>query len=265
MLTTRFVPGSPNWTDLATPDIEGAKTFYQGVLGWNHVSAGPQFGGYGMFQSDGKTVAGAMQLPADQAPPSWTLYFQTADSEATSAAVKDHGGRVVAEPMDVEDLGRMTLCADPSGAGFATWQPGTNTGLEATDDPGALCWAELTSPDTGAAVTFYGSVFDWGTTSMPMPGGGGDYVMVHPTEKGPDGMFAGIVPASDASAAAPTGPGWLLYFGTADCDAAVAKADQLGGTIVQEPTDIEGVGRFAVLADPYGARFALMQGASQDG
>ncbi|MET4924475.1 VOC family protein [Streptomyces sp. PSRA5] len=264
MLSTRYVPGSPNWADLATPDIEGAKTFYGGVLGWSHVSAGPEFGGYGMFQLDGKTVAGAMQLPAEQAPPSWTLYFQTADATATSTAVKDNGGTVVNEPMDVEDLGRMTLCADPAGAGFATWQPGKNSGLEATDAPGTLCWAELSTPDTAAATGFYGSVFGWGTTTMPMPGGGGDYIMVHPEGRGPDGMFAGIVPTADDPAPAATGPNWLLYFGTADCDAAVADSERLGGTTVLEPRDIEGVGRFAVLTDPYGARFALMQGISQD-
>ncbi|MEW1794996.1 VOC family protein [Streptomyces niveus] len=264
MLTTRYVPGSPNWADLATPDIEGAKTFYGGVLGWDHVPAGPEFGGYGMFQLNGKTVAGVMQLPAETVPLSWTLYFQTTDATATSSAVKDNGGTVVNEPMDVEDLGRMTLCADPAGAGFATWQPGTNTGLEATDTPGTLCWAELYTPDVDAAVGFYGSVFGWETTTMPMPGGGGDYVMVHPAGKGPDGMFAGVVENRPDTGLGATGPNWLLYFGTADCDAAVAASDRLGGTTVQEPTDIEGVGRFAVLTDPYGARLAVMQGVSQD-
>lgn len=228
MLTTRYVPGSPNWADLATPDIEGAKAFYGGVLGWDHVSAGSEFGGYGMFQLNGKTVAGAMQLPAEQAPPSWTLYFQTADAEATATAVKDNGGTVVNEPMDVRDLGRMTLCADAAGAGFATWQPGTNTGLEAVDGPGTLCWAELSTPDTTAATGFYGSVFGWETTTMPYPGGGGEYIMVHPAGKTADGMFAGIVPIDSDPAAAPTGPNWLLYFGAADCDAAVANVDRLG-------------------------------------
>lgn len=263
MLTTRYVQGSPNWADLATPDIEGAKAFYGGVLGWTHQSAGPEFGGYGMFQLDGKTVAGAMQLPVEQAPPSWTLYFQTSDATATADAVKDNGGAVVNEPMDVEDLGRMTLCTDPAGAPFATWQPGKNTGLEAVDAPGSLCWAELSTPDVAAATGFYGSAFGWETTTMPMPGGGGDYVMVHPAGQGADGMFAGIVPTEAVPGSVATGPNWLLYFGTSDCDAAVADADRLGGTTVQEPTDIEGVGRFAVVSDPYGARLAFMQGVSQ--
>ncbi|MFD3486317.1 VOC family protein [Streptomyces sp. NPDC058665] len=264
MLTTRYVQGSPNWADLATPDIEGAKSFYGGVLGWDHVSAGPEFGGYGMFQLNGKTVAGAMQLPVEQAPPSWTLYLQTADADATATAVQDNGGRVVNEPMDVRDLGRMTMCSDPAGADFATWQPGTNSGLEAVDGPGSLCWAELTTPDKDAATGFYGSVFGWESSTMPMPGGGGEYTMVHPAGKGPEGMFAGIVPSESDPTSDTTGPNWLLYFGTADCDAAVASSDRLGGTTVQEPTDIEGVGRFAVVHDPYGARLAFMQGFAQD-
>jgi uncharacterized protein len=52
-------------------------------------------------------------------------------------------------------------------------------------------------------------------------------------------------------------PNWLTYFGVADCDASAAKAKQLGGTLLQPPTDIPDIGRFAVCRDGQGAVFAI--------
>ena len=54
---------------------------------------------------------------------------------------------------------------------------------------------------------------------------------------------------------------WLTYFGVADCDASVAKAQELGASVTAPPMDIPGVGRFAVLSDPHGATFAIIAGA----
>lgn len=263
MLTTRYVPGSPNWADLATPDIEGAKAFYGGVLGWDHVSAGSEFGGYGMFQLNGKTVAGAMQLPAEQAPPSWTLYFQTADAEATATAVKDNGGTVVNEPMDVRDLGRMTLCADAAGAGFATWQPGTNTGLEAVDGPGTLLGRTL-HPGHHRRHRLLRLGLRLGDDHHAVPGRRG---RVH--HGPPGGQDRGRYVRGDRAHRlrscrrpdrAELAP--VLRCGRLRCCG--GERGPSGGTTVVEPTDIEGVGRFAVVNDPYGARLALMQGVSQD-
>jgi predicted enzyme related to lactoylglutathione lyase len=262
MLTTPYVTGSPVWADLGTPDMDGATAFYNGLFGWEFRSAGPDTGGYGMFQLDGRTAAGAMTVTPDQGPPAWALYFQTPDVEAAAKSVEQGGGSVVFEPMDVMDLGRMAVFTDPSGAGFATWQPGKNKGLDLVNGPGSLCWGELYTPDEDAANTFYTSVFGWESMSVPMPDGSGTYRMVNPVGQGPDAMFAGIVPISSDPAEAT--PHWLLYFGVADCDASAAAARRLGGTVSTPPMDIEGVGRFARLADPYGARFAVMQGLVQE-
>lgn len=54
-------------------------------------------------------------------------------------------------------------------------------------------------------------------------------------------------------------PNWVVYFGVADCDGAVATAKRLGGTLMMEPMEVEGVGRFAYLTDPQGATFAVIE------
>jgi predicted enzyme related to lactoylglutathione lyase len=56
---------------------------------------------------------------------------------------------------------------------------------------------------------------------------------------------------------APPQPHWLAYFTVTDCDATAAKVESLGGRTYVPPTAIEGMGRFAVFADPQGAVFAV--------
>ncbi|MFF2520578.1 VOC family protein [Streptomyces liangshanensis] len=263
MLTTPFAAGSPNWTELATPDPAGAGDFYRGVFGWEYASAGPGTGGYGLFRLGGGTVAGVLPAGGGQAPPVWSVSFLTPDADATAKAAEAAGGSVVRPPADVRDLGRTATLADGAGVGFAVWQPGTDEGLDLVDVPGALTWIELYTPDEDAAFGFYSAVFGWEALSTPIPGGRGTYRMVNPAGRGPDAMFGGFVPLGSDPTEAGSDPHWLLYFAVTDCDATVTRTRTLGGTVLTAPADVEGVGRFAKLTDPYGASFAIMQGVAQ--
>ncbi|GHA06644.1 VOC family protein [Streptomyces echinoruber] len=256
MLTTRFVNGSPNWVDLGTPDIEGATAFYGALFGWRFQSGGPETGGYGFFQRDGKTAAGGMPTAPEQGPPSWTVYFQSADAEATAKAAEEAHGRVLTQPVDVMDRGRVALLADRAGAPFGIWQPGRTRGLQIANETGSLCWVELYTPDIAAAAAFYHSVLGWETSAAPFPGG--TYTCVNPAEGGEEAMFGGVVPLSD-DPARESAPYWLPYFEVPDTDEAVARAQEYGGTVRVPATDVEGVGRIARLTDPYGARFAVIR------
>lgn len=255
MLTTRFVNGAPNWIDVGSSDIDGAISFYGGLFGWQFQSAGPDAGGYGFFQLDGKTAAGGMPVAADQAPPSWTVYFQSGDAEATAKAVEQAHGTVLFQPMDVMGQGHMAVFADPAGCTFGIWQPGQTKGVDVAGDPGSLTWVELYTPDIAAAAAFYNATLGLETSAVPFPGG--DYTCINPAGAGDDAMFGGIMP-TDAD---PTesGPHWLPYFEVADADATVAKAQELGAKVTMPATSMEGVGRIARLTDPYGARFAIIK------
>ncbi|MFD2684968.1 VOC family protein [Streptomyces phyllanthi] len=258
MLTTRYVTGAPNWLDLGTPDIDGATTFYGGLFGWQFQPGGPETGGYGFFKLEGKTVAGGMENPPEQGPPSWNVYFQTPDADATAKAVEQAHGTVLLRPMDVLDQGRMAIIADQAGVPFGVWQPAANKGLDVVQDQGSLCWLELYTPDLPAAAGFYNAVFGWETSALTF--GEGTYTTVHPAGTETDAMFGGIVPLEDDPTKAESGA-WLPYFEVADTDATVARAQELGGTVRLPATDLEDVGRIAELADPYGARFAVIRSA----
>ncbi|MHA5051389.1 VOC family protein [Streptomyces sp. SD15] len=262
MLTTRFVTGAPNWLDVGTPDIEGATSFYGDLFGWRFQSAGPDAGGYGFFQLAGKTAAGGMQTTEEQGPPSWTVYFQSPDADATAKAAEQAGGSVIVQPMDVMGKGHMAILGDEAGVPFGIWQPGQTKGIEVAGDPGSLCWVELYTADEPAAAAFYNSVFGWATSAMPFPGG--TYTCINPAGTEDTDMFGGIVPLADAPTETESGAYWLPYFEVTDTDATVSKAQELGGTVRMPATDLEGVGRMAKLADPYGARFAVIKSAPQE-
>ena len=247
---TEYAPGTPSWVDLASTDIPASIAFYGGLFGWEAVDQGPDAGGYHILQKDGKAVAGLGPQFAEGAPPNWATYVSVADVDATVGLVRDAGGTVFVEPMDVLDAGRMAVCADPTGAGFSLWQPGAHKGAELANEPGAFCWNELNTRDTETAAAFYGAVFGWkGKTSEGM-----DY-----TELQLDGKsIGGMVDITDR-VPAEVPAHWMTYFGVESCDGAVAKVQELGGSLAVGPFDMPGVGRFAVVADPQGAHFAVFE------
>jgi predicted enzyme related to lactoylglutathione lyase len=257
MLTTRFVTGAPNWLDVGTSDLDGATSFYGGLFGWQFQSAGPDAGGYGFFQLSGRTAAGGMRTTPDQGPPSWTVYFQSPDAEATAKAAEQAGGSVLAPPMDVMGQGHMAILADTAGVPFGIWQPGLNKGLGAAGEDNSLCWVELYTPDIARAAAFYNAVFGWETEAVSYPQG--TYTCVNPADGGADAMFGGVVPLADDPVEAASGAYWLPYFAVTDTDATVTATQDRGGTVRLPTTDIPGVGRIARLADPYGARFAVIK------
>jgi uncharacterized protein len=157
---TSYAPGTPCWVDLATPDIEAAAGFYGELLGWD-VPEQPnsaEMGGYRRALKKGKDVAGMMPLMQEGQPPAWNTYVAVEDADATAKAIAEAGGTVVAEPMDVMDLGRMAVFTDPTGAVFGIWQPGTFPGAGRVNEDGAVGWNELETCDPAAAKDFYGSV-----------------------------------------------------------------------------------------------------------
>jgi uncharacterized protein len=259
MLSTNYAPGTPIWTDLSAPDIDAAAAFYRAVLGWEFQSFGPEAGGYGVFTLDGKTAAGLGPLQGEGGKPSWIVYFQTPNADATAEEVAKAGGTVLAEPMDVFTQGRMAQFADPTGAAFAVWQPGETKGLEVVNDPGSLCWTELLTADPGAAVSFYREVFGWSTQEVPM--GDVAYTLIQPRGGGENSTQGGIMPLSQEARAAGSGPVWLPYFEVANCDTAAASAPEHGGTVIAAPMDVPQAGRFATLADPAGAVFCVIKSA----
>jgi predicted enzyme related to lactoylglutathione lyase len=251
---TSYTPGTPCWVELGTPDIEAAAGFYGDLFGWEipELPNSAELGGYRRAKKDGKDVAGVAPLMQEGQPPAWTSYISVEDADATAAAVKEAGGSVIAEPMDVMDLGRMAVFADPTGAVFGIWQPGTFPGAGLVNEPGALAWNELGTRDPEAAKAFYSAVFGWGTREHDM-GEMGTYTEWLSGEDSIGGMMdvSGRLPDEIPAH-------WLVYFAVENTDATLETLKASGGSVSFGPIDIP-AGRFAMVADPHGAAFAVIQ------
>lgn len=251
-------PGMFCWADLGTADQPAAKRFYGALFGWMYrdLSAGPG-ATYSMALVREKEVAAITALMPEQkkagVPPHWNAYFATADVEASAKKAAALGGKVIMPPMEVMDAGRMALVQDPSGARFALWQPQKHPGAALFGEPGALCWAELSTRDLPRCRAFYTELFGWNATEAPM-GGGKRYTVF---ALGEDQKTAGMMGMEEMPAEVP--PHWGIYFAVTGCDAAAKKAGELGAKALVPPLDIPDVGRFAIFFDPQGAHFAILQ------
>lgn len=256
---TSYAPGTPCWVDLGSPDIDASTGFYGALFGWDvPESENPEeTGGYRRAMLRDKSAAGMMPLMQEGQPPAWMTYVGVDDADATAAAVREAGGNVLAEPMDVLDFGRLAVFSDPSGAVFGIWQPGSFAGAELVNEPGSFSWNELNTRDPDAAKSFYGAVFGWSAVEQDM-GDAGSYTTwklsgASESDESIGGMLdmRGRVPDEVPA-------NWLTYFTVEDCDATLEEAKGLGGTLAFGPMDLP-MGRLAVLTDPHGAAFGVFQ------
>jgi uncharacterized protein len=242
------------WVELGTTDQAAAKNFYASLFGWNanDMPMGPgEY--YTIFRLDGRDTAAAYTLNPETsggAPPHWMLYISVASADEAAARATQAGGTVLAPPFDVYNAGRMAVVRDPTGATFSLWEPKANQGVGIAGVNGTLCWADLMTGDTARARQFYAALFGWEIAPGQHDPSG--YLHIKNGE-----AFIGGIPPSSVQAGVP--PHWLLYFLASDCDAAAAQAKSLGANIHYGPTTMEGVGRWAVVADPQGAAFAIFQ------
>jgi len=251
---TSYTPGTPCWVELATPDIEAAESFYGEVLGWEipELPNSAELGGYRRAKLNGKDVAGVAPLMQEGQPPSWNTYVSVADAKAALAAVGEAGGQVIVEAMDVRDLGTMGVFTDSTGAVCGVWQPGTFPGAQLVNEYGSFGWNELGTRDTAGAKQFYDAVFGWNFEDQDM-GEMGTYTVLKVGDASVGGMadITGRVPDEVPAH-------WMTYFTVEDTDGALEKVKAGGGQVQFGPVDIP-VGRFAIVADPAGAVFAVMQ------
>jgi uncharacterized protein len=251
---TAYEPGTPSWVDLGTPDLDASKRFYAELFGWDVEETGTleETGGYVFFTLNGRKVAGGGPLQDPNQPPAWSTYFATADADATVATAREAGAQPLVEPMDVMDAGRMAILAHPAAGVLGVWQAGRHTGAELVNEPGGVTWNELLTPDPDAAKPFMQNVFGLTPVDQEM-GQGMTYTILNVGETGVAGLFRTPPGMPEGTPAF-----WQVYFEVADADATVARARELGASVMMEPTDMEGVGRMAALTDPQGASFSII-------
>jgi uncharacterized protein len=244
----RYDHGVPSWVDMGTHDLPASVAFYSQLFGWEGQDLGEEAGHYTMMTKDGQLVA-ALSPAQDPGPPRWTTYVNVDDVDAVAKDAEAAGGDIVVAPMTVMTAGRMAIFKDPTGAFIAAWQPGDHRGAQLVNEPGSLTWNELSTSDLARSKAFYTAAFGWGW------GGSDEYAEAQVSGR----TIAGVQPRRPEMPA-DVPDHWLVYFGTDDVDAGVAKATSLGASVLVPAMDIPGTGRFSVLMDPQGGAFALFKG-----
>ena len=120
---------------------------------------------------------------------------------------------------------------------------------------GIFVWYELATSDVDAAAAFYTKVVGWSMTDSGMPG------MRYTLAKVGERQVAGLMGFPADTGSGPTM--WFGYILVADVDEMADRVRQAGGAVHREPSDIAGIGRFAVVADPQGAMFMLFRGSGE--
>jgi predicted enzyme related to lactoylglutathione lyase len=183
-------------------------------------------------------------------PPHWLPFINVSNADEIARKASQAGGKVLIAPNDVLDVGRSAALQDPTGANFAIWQARKHKGAAIINEPGAMCWNELMTPDVGLAGRFYRATFGW-TADLVDTSADSSYTIFKAGTTQVGGMMARPPRMNDVP------PNWLTYFGVTDCDRTATEVGELGGQVLRPPTDIPNIGRFAVCRDAQGAVFAV--------
>jgi predicted enzyme related to lactoylglutathione lyase len=246
--------GTVVWHDLNTRDTAKAAAFYGELFGWQ-VRSREVGGRKHEFFHAGEEGLGCLekQDPKDRMPAHWVAYVQVDDLDAAVKRAQRGGGSAPVPRMAITEDDSFAILRDPLGAVIAAYHsrkpmpPGYPK-----QGPGMFCWEELLTTDPKRMLAFYGEVFGWTHETVQMPVG--PYHIL----KGGDAHVGGVMQMPPG---VPAPPHWLSYVAVTDVDETAATAVKLKAAQHVPPTDIPGVGRFSVHADPQGAVFALYKTA----
>ncbi len=252
-MTDNFV-----WYELCTRDLDAAQDFYGKVIGWTAAPFGADGGSdYRIWSMDSAGVGGLMPLPDGMPQSFWSGYVGVADCDAAIERARS-AGATIHRVMDLPDVGKIALIADPQGVGYAMIQGYSARRSEAFDPakPGHGNWHELHSPDAPAAFDYYARQHGW-TRGQTMPMGPmGDYQLFQA-----DGVdVGGMMPVQSGGQ-----PTWLYYFGVPGVEEAVERITGHGGSVINGPHEVPGGAWIAQFADPQGAVAAVVGPRSSGG
>lgn len=244
------------WYELWCSDSARAQDFYSAVVGWTFEDPGD---GYVHVRApDGEFVGGLMPLRPEMkgARPAWVAYISVDDVDRAVADLQAAGGRLTMPAIDMEDVGRFALVADPQGAPFYVMKPspppdrpqGESTAFG--DRPGHCAWNELATTDPEAAAAFYADQFGW---ELPEPMDMGEMGKYQFVAKGELTYGAIMRRQNEGQPVA-----WLPYFAVPSIAEARRAVETNGGKVWMGPHEVPGGDWIIVASDPQDAPFGLV-------
>lgn len=250
------------WYELMTTDAQGAKEFYDAVIGWNIGEDLADHNGYRMIgRSDGKFAGGVLPLTDEMiqhgARPTWLGYIHVEDVDQAAREIEQAGGKTLMK-HDIPNVGRIAMVTDPQGAPFYIMKP-----VPPANDPHAqsdvfspsaeqrVGWNELSTSDPAAARRFYSDQFGWTSEDFMPMGENGEYRFF----KRGDVTIGALAGTTDGQP-----PHWRYYFRVPSILQAKQAAEEKGATIRMGPHEVPTGEWILIGSDPQGAEFALVGG-----
>jgi predicted enzyme related to lactoylglutathione lyase len=223
------LPGKFVWADLVTDDVLTAKKFYSALFGWTFYD----YGGYIVGRNDDRPLCGMFQRPrpADQpqAKPRWFGYLSVANVEKASRAALKAGGRELAAPKKMPDRGEQAVFADAEGAMFGVVKSSSGDPEDFLAEPGDWIWLQLLSRDAKKASEFYRAVGGYDIVENSETNRQSEYVLT-------SGGFARATVRNIRTADTKVQPAWLPFVRVNSVAESAARARQLGGKVLVDPS-----------------------------
>ena len=247
-----YPQGTPCFVELVTPDLSSAAEFYSALFGWElGQRSESETESYRVATLGGHVVAGldGDMPPMAGHPAFWKVYLAVDDIEAATGLVPVLGGVVESGPTRQGDRETTAAVKDATGVRVGLWEAGSHVGTELANEPGTPIWNELVSRDLERATQFYADLLgvSWDEVQTPR----GSYLVLNAGGR----SVGAAVPLPEG----PQPPHWNVYFNVTECDAALTRVVELGGSVVVPAYELEGVGRMAFVRDPQGGTFAVLQ------
>jgi hypothetical protein len=252
--TGQHLDGKLIWADLFTTDVPAATAFYATLLGWEPSTLDRDGHSYVVLRHAGEPVAGiTARSPRQPAAPAgrWILYVAVRDLPSTLGRVTRSGGTILAPARDFPRRGVQAICGDPEGTPLGLLQSASDDPPDFRAEAGEWLWAELFARDPARAAAFYREALGY-AVSPEVPAGPGPRLLLESGGYARAGIAP--LPAGRSSAA-----NWLGVIRVARVDTTAARAAALGGRVLAAPHATPHEGRFALLADPAGTPFGVVE------
>jgi uncharacterized protein len=258
--STEHHVGKVVWADLVTPDLAAAEKFYGTLFGWTFQKIRAGDLDYAVATVDGRPIGGLVEksIPAgEQRQSAWLTFIAVRDVDAVKRIALAHGAKVLADSKSYPSRGRKCVFSDPEGAVFAVLASSSGDAPDFLATPGEWIWSSLHAKNVGAEAAFYQELFGYDVYDAPSDDG-----LEHLILSTDDYARASANAHADGSARRHSH--WLNFVRVDNAAEMAAKVAGMGGKILVAPHVDRHGGMLAVVADPGGAPFGLMEWSDSD-
>lgn len=242
------------WYDLFIHDLESIVPFYEALFGWSFENITPRDNLVKTIYRNGAPIGNGVQVkPAkkNHRESHWLGFLSVEDVDSTSRAVVENKGTIHMDPKDLPERGRVAVIKDPQGAYVALVTSTHGDPPDSDDIENRWVGSELWTRSIDAALEFYSPLFDYEVERIPMNDGSIYTILV-----GDEETRAAVVKIPWEEEIRPI---WIPYVAVKDVPATINKAENLGGTILTHVDPSTQKNPNAIIADPQGTVFGVVQ------